>query len=560
MNTAPQETMERKHRQKYLDNLAKGIEGMWLNHQHTDLTIKAGNKTFRVHRVLLASMSKYFKHQFLHRQEDTIELLNIEDQTLEAVLQFIYSGKTDGIQLNTEKILSAAVQLQIPCLQDICEDFLAARLTPDICVGIFKLASDLESSSLVKLSWEYLLEHFESVLKCRDFINLSVDELISIINADDLKASSEEIVCDAVLGWVAEDPQERSLHLEKLFNFVRYPLFSEEYFEKLKRHVLLFNSESGLKTLNKMKNYRNTGHLEITVNPKQFQHRTEELICVVGTRSRQPNPETTEIKCFSFNTDKEYSLASIPEEPGARYAVCSSDNDVYLSGGYLGQKRMLRYLATDNVWKSCADMSEGRWGHSMTAVDGKIYIIGGSKKIPAPISSIEMYNTRTNTMSIVGSLKIPVSFAAVATLGQKVYIFGGKSENKSSCGKVQCFDTDTKSCTVVCDMPEFDTTVSRTAIVDNTIYIFYSQGEIVIFKEDMLETVPTGLSLDHFGVIVHGGRILIDGSYGNQYSTMVFDPATKTIEQYSRPVKAALCNFYCMTIVISRNILQHAMK
>ncbi|XP_060565086.1 kelch-like protein 24a [Ruditapes philippinarum] len=551
--------MERKYRQKYLDNLAKGVEGMWLKQQNTDVTVKAGNKTYRCHRVILGSLSNYFKELFLHKQEETVDVLNIESQTFETVLLYIYTGKTEDVEINTEKVLSAAVQLQIPCLQDICEDFLVLRLTSETCVGIYKLASDLGCASLVKQSLVYILEHFESVTKCKTFMNLSVDELIAIINVDDLNASSEEVVCDAVLGWIAEDPKQRSIHLEKLFNFVRYPLLSEEYLEKLKRHVLLSNSESGLKILNKITNFRNTGHLEITVNPRQFQYRTEELICVVGTRSRQPNPESTEIKCFSFNKEKEYSLASIPEEPGARFAVCSSDNDVYLSGGYLGQKRMLRYSATDNEWEICADMSEGRWGHCMTAIDGHIYIVGGSKKVPAPISEIEMYNTRTNVTTVVGSLAIPVSFAAVATLGKNVYIFGGKSEKKSSCGKVQCFDTDTNSCKVVCDMPEFETTVSRTAVVDNTIYIFYGHGEVVTFKDDALEVSPTGIAFDHFGVVVHGGRILIDGCYGNQYSTMMFDPATKTIEQYSRPVKAALCNFYCMPIVINRNILQHTM-
>ncbi|XP_045211107.2 kelch-like protein 24 [Mercenaria mercenaria] len=555
------QSMESTYRQKYLDNLARGVEGMWLKQRYTDVTVKAGSKAYGAHRVLLGSMSNYFKELFMHNHEDNVEVSSVESQTFEIVLQYIYTGKTDAVKANLESVLSAAVKLQIPCLQEICEDFLAVRLTPETCVGIFKLASGLGCASLTKQSRAYMLEYFESVVKCKEFMNLSAEELTAVINDDDLNTPSEEIVCEAVLGWIAADPVQRCQFLDKLFNVVRFPLFSEKYLQNLKGNDIIAKSESGQRILKEITSYMNTGLPATTVNPRQFHHRTEELICVVGTRSRQPNPETTEVKCFSFNKEMEYNLASIPEEPGACYAVCTNTNDLYLSGGYLGQKRMLRFLATENKWNLCADMKEGRWGHSMTAVDGLIYIIGGSKKIPEPIAAIEMYNAGSDTTLIVGTLEIPVSFAAVASLGDKVYIFGGKLENRNICGKVQCFDTVTRSCKVVCDMPRVDSTVGRTAVIDNIIYIFYNQGEVVMFKEDHApEIVASGVAFDHFGVVVHGGRVLIDGSYGNQYSTVVFDPVTRVIEPYSRTVKAALCNFYCMPIVISKNILQSSMK
>lgn len=549
--------MENNIRQTYLKNLARGVEGMWLKQRFTDVMVQAGGKAYGAHRLLLGSLSNYFKELFMHNQEETVEVTDIESNTFEAVLQYIYTGKTDEVKENAEKVLSAAVKLQVSCLQEICEDFLVVRLTPETCVGIFKLASGLGCESLARQSWAYLLEFFESVLKNKEFMHLSADELIAIINDDDLNTPSEEIVCEAVLSWIASDRVQRCQFLGKLFSFVRFPLFSQQYVDKLKGNPIMSQSDSGNNILQEIEAYMSTGLPATTVNPRQFHYRTEELICVVGTRSRHPNPETTEIKCFSFNKDMEYSLASIPEDPGACYAVCSSNNDVYLSGGYLGQKRLLRFLSTENKWQVCAETIEGRWGHSMTAVDGFIYILGGSKKIPEPIATVEMYNPASDRVNVVGTLEIPVSFAAVASLGTKIYVFGGKLENTNICSRVQCYDTVIKECTILCNMPRLSSTIGKAVVIDNTVFIFYNQGEVVSFKEGTApEIVATSNAFDHFGVVAHGGRVLIDGCFGNQYSTVVFDPVTNMTQPFSRTLKVALCNFYCLPIVMRRNILQ----
>lgn len=549
--------MESKYLQKYLDNLSRGVEGMWLKQRYTDITVNVGKQAYGTHRVVLGSLSNYFKELFMHSSGDTVEVTGVESRTFEIVLRYIYTGKTDELNDQLEDVLSAAVQLQIVCLQTICEDFLAARLAPETCVGIFKLASSLGCVSLTKQSWAYLLQFFESVVKSDEFMKLSVDELITVINDDDLNTPSEEAVCNAVLAWIAGNVSDRAEFIDKLFSCVRFPLFNADYIDKLKENPMLANSESGQKVLKEMSIYISTGVQATRVNPKQFHHRTEEMICVIGTRSRHPNPQTTEIKCFSFNKDVEYTLASIPEEPGACYAICSNNNDVYLSGGYLGQKRMFRYLPTDNKWQACVDMKEGRWGHSMAAVGSSIYMLGGIKKLPEPSAYIEMYNVTTDTISVVGTLEIPVSFASVAVLGPNIYIFGGKLKDRTICQKVQCYDTLTKSCNIVADMPGVESTAGRTVVIDNNIYVFYNQGEVIQFTANHLpEVIATGFTFDHFGVVAHGGRVLIDGSYGNQYSTVVFDPVSRKMEPFSRTLKAALCNFYCMPILMSRNILQ----
>ena len=549
--------MEEACRNKYMESLVKGVEGMWVKQRYTDVIVKTGAQAYGAHKVLLGALSNYFKDLFMHEQSNIVAIDDVDSVTFETVLKYIYTGKTEAVRQNTESVLTAAVKLQISCLQEICEDFLSVRLTSDTCVRIYKLASGLSCVSLTKKSWAYILEFFESVVSTKEFMNLTVEELISIINDDDLNTSSEEVVCEAVLSWSSGDPNGRRQYLEKLFGYVRFPLIKASYLEQLRKNPII-QSDACQQILNEFSTFLSTGTQTATVqNPNQFHCRTEEMICVVGTRSRHPNPETTEIKCFSFNRDAEYKLAPIPEEPGACYAVCGCNNDMYLSGGYIGQRRVMRYVSSENKWQTCADLVEGRWGHSMTAVDGNVYIVGGNKKIPEPIASIEKYNPSTDTTSVVGSLEIPVSFAAITSLGGKIFIIGGKLGKRNICRKIQCFDTVTKECMVVAEMPRVDSTIGRAVAVDEAMFVFYNQGEVVMYEEGKEpEIVASGVAFDHFGVVVHNDRVVIDGSYGNQSSTVVFDPATREIEPFSRPVKVALCNFYCMPIVMSRNLLQ----
>ena len=552
--------MEDTYRSSYLDNLSKGVEGMWLKQRYTDVVVKVSDKAYNCHRVLLGSLSNYFKELFMQERDNIVEIKDVDGATFEAVLQYIYTGRGDLVKTNVRGVLKAAVQLQIPCLQEQCESVLKTSLSTETCIGTWRLAASIGCSSLAKQSLSFILELFPVVLQSDEFGQISVDELIAIVNDDDLNTPSEETVCEAVMKWLRVDPENRSQHTERLFAYIRLPLIGSAFIESLSKDPLVSTSSKTMQMLNEVKTYLSTGATVAMVNPRQFHHRTEDMICVVGTRSRQPNPETTEIKCFSFNRAGEHVLASLPEEPGACYSVCAHDNDVYVSGGYLGQTNLLRFVSSENRWQSLSAMKEGRWGHSMESVGGAVFMIGGSRKIAETLASIEKFDPATGKSDIAGKLTVPVSFMATAAIGDKIYIFGGKVEDRTLCQKIQCFDTKTNICSVVGDMPMVSSSSSRVAVLDNSAYIFYGQGQVMAFREGSEPTVVASIpQFDHFGVVVRNGKIIIDGSSSNQTTTLVFDPKTQDVFPFSRNIKVALCSFRCMNVVMSKKIVQMAM-
>lgn len=445
-------------------------------------------------------------------------------------------------------------------------NFSSVTLGPENCLGIWHLASSLNCSKLTKKCWTYILEFFPTLLNTEEYTQISADDLIEIINDNDLNTPSEEAVCDAVMKWMEVDPERRNPELGKLFRNVRFPLTCVKYVKELSKNEYVQNNAECQSLLNDVYGYLTTnkssmsGTEYLSETSRNCHHRQEEMLCIIGTRSRHPNPQTTEIKCFSFRRDAEYTLSSLPAEPGACFAVCTCKHDIYISGGYHGQNTVLQFVSSDNRWQHCSPMLAGRWGHSMTAVGGKIYVLGGSTRISQTLCSIECYDPKLNKWTLVGELQIPVSFMPTAAIGNKIYVFGGKMEDRTLSTKVQCYDIKKRTCFIIEDMPLMASTASRVAIIDEAVYIFYRHGDIVEFKPGTLAIVVGNMPhFDHYGVIPHKGQILIIGCQSNQYTTVMFNPITQEMTPYNRTVKAALCNFYCMPIIMSKQHIQSDM-
>ncbi|WAQ97198.1 KLHL6-like protein [Mya arenaria] len=557
--------MENKFIERYLQCLSTGVREVWQDGSFSDVEVKVTGRTYSCHRIILASLSQYFQAMFRSGMKESlagcVEIHSMEAGIFEAVLRFMYTGDNVVQRDNVESLLQAAVMLQIPSLEDICESFLKKQIGPENCLGIWRLASSLNCFSLAKKCWTYILEFFSAVLISDEFHQISADNLIEIINDDDLNTPSEEAVCDAVLKWVDFDPNNRRQELGKLFRNVRFPLICVKYVKELRKKDIVLGSEECNDMLKDVFLYLTSESDDpeselpnyLSEMSRKCHHRQEEMMCIVGTRSRHPNPQATEIKCFSFRRDAEYSLAALPEEPGACFGITKCRDDVYVSGGYHGGDLVLKYKSSDNRWQHCTPMLEGRWGHSMVEVNGCIYAIGGSTRVPQTLSSIECYDPKLNQWKIVGGLVIPVSFMPTAAIGNRIYIFGGKMMDRTLSTKLQCFDTVTKHCFILDEMPLVSSTASRVAVIENTVYIFYRHGDIMEFKEGGRTTVVGNMPhFDHYGVVPQEGQILIVGCQSNQYSTVMFNPSTREMAPYCRTVKAALCNFYCLPITMSR--------
>lgn len=81
--------------------------------------------------------------------------------------------------------------------------------------------------------------------KSEDLLDLPIEELRSLVGADDLNVNSEEVVWELVLKWINHDPEHRQCHIVDLLKNIRLGLLDTEFFlEKVKDHPYVTGNEA----------------------------------------------------------------------------------------------------------------------------------------------------------------------------------------------------------------------------------------------------------------------------------------------------------------------------
>jgi N-acetylneuraminic acid mutarotase len=103
----------------------------------------------------------------------------------------------------------------------------------------------------------------------------------------------------------------------------------------------------------------------------------------------------------------------------------------YVIGGLIGtpwtgQKTVQMYDPTTDTWSLVASLNEGRVGHTVNAVDGKLYVIGGDTQ-PPPLKSVEEYDPNLNTWTNIGDAPFFKNCHTASLFDNKIYLFGGST-------------------------------------------------------------------------------------------------------------------------------------
>ena len=184
------------------------------------------------------------------------------------------------------------------------------------------------------------------------------------------------------------------------------------------------------------------------------------------------------------------------EMPTARQALTTSvvDGKIYAIGGgeapnnnsYGGAESYTtveEYNPATDIWTTKTPMLTARWGHSMSVVDGKIYIIGGSDSFPfASIPTMDMYDPATDTWAWIGELPRPVIGSAAAVVNGMIYVIGGELSGNGQ--RVDEYNPVTNTWTPKANMPTYRNDLSCSMLNDK-IYVIGGESE----GGDYLETV-----------------------------------------------------------------------
>ena len=104
------------------DHLLKSINRLRKERKLCDITLKVGEKEFFAHRVILSACSDYFCAMFTGNMEEShksvVELHGLDSDTMEFILDFVYTETIQVSVENVQALLPAACLLQLTGLSN----------------------------------------------------------------------------------------------------------------------------------------------------------------------------------------------------------------------------------------------------------------------------------------------------------------------------------------------------------------------------------------------------------------------------------------------------------
>jgi N-acetylneuraminic acid mutarotase len=125
-------------------------------------------------------------------------------------------------------------------------------------------------------------------------------------------------------------------------------------------------------------------------------------------------------------------------------------------------------LVADDRWTKKADMPTPRWSLAASAVDDKIYAIGGWLRIP--LATVEVYHPATDTWQKRANMPTARVRLSTSAVDGKIYAFGGITNGGITLSAVEAFDPATNSWEQRAEMPTPMGAMSTSA-VNGKIYV-----------------------------------------------------------------------------------------
>ncbi|XP_069120336.1 kelch-like protein 24 [Argopecten irradians] len=499
--------MSSSSKKTFIETLIAGISENSQDDSMTDVDIIVEGEKFPCHRLILATMSPYFKAMFhsgmVETRERSIEIPGISKSAFKEVRASMYGSEYVVTVENAMELLHASALFQIISLQEACEEFLAKEMDMENCLTLFKVARSCNCKLLLERCRPFVMEGFNGLWKSEEFQTLDLEDLESIVRDDDLVPVDEEQICEATIKWVESDLRNRKQHLGRLFRHIRLVNVSPEYLlEELYNSELIVNDENCKRYLDEVRDYHMlparrqefaTGRFHLR-NSDDFE---EVLLVLTDYDMERSGSLYQDGKClwaYSHHQGRWYTLAPIPlqQNPGTGFRVVSFRNDLYLTGGDANLKNLLKYDSDLNEWVSCeTTMKRGRFNHMTAAVRESVYVLGGYNSKMGEGNhvqgSIEEYNVNTRRWRTMGELNVNVHSAASFVVGERIYILGGEQEDGSTFDGIQIFDTRQRETKVESGLLKGLSQPCQVITVDYKVLIITATGEVYDFRYNKMK-------------------------------------------------------------------------
>lgn len=156
------------NRKKHQQNAMKDFESLFKSEKLSDVTVKVKDKSFRLHKCILAARSPIFSAMFTddfkEKAESTVIIEDIEPKVMEKLFQYIYTGDVSNIHEVASDLLAAADMYDVTGLKDMCEKFFQTELNVTNAISMLLLSDKYNACHLKGVTLKFVAASFKEVM------------------------------------------------------------------------------------------------------------------------------------------------------------------------------------------------------------------------------------------------------------------------------------------------------------------------------------------------------------------------------------------------------------
>jgi len=521
-------------------------------------------KVILAHRNVLAAATPYFNAMFTSglmesefeerssRGEDKdgkkdkrqrIVLQSIEHKPLEAVVDFMYSGKLSLCQENVQDILVAADMIELKEVVEICTEFLKVELHETNSIGIYRFADGHNIQGLKEVALRHIFDNFCAVIREEEFLEIDKTLLSFIISSENLRVDSEYQVFVAAMTWINHDITNRRRYIFDVLKNIRLPLVASKHLESYVENCVDLSLKVALSSVQRDLITQKGSLVALYVKPRQS---AKKNIYVIGGSRRELGSAWTRsectyqtVECFDTFTCEWKRTASM-EIGRILPGIAILNGRIFVCGGEVDSQILANgevYDPSEDSWVSIATMMVPRCEFGLCALEGCLYAFGGwvGEDIGG---SIEVYDPGLNEWRMQGTMQEPRFSMGIVSYQGLIYIVGGCTHSRRHMQELVAYNPVISESTTLASM-----LVPRSqmgcVVLDDNLYVLggtnrhnevLQSGERYNFLTNKWSEIP---SMNHAraspAVAASNGKIYAIG--GDQISEINFYRARITISE-----------------------------
>ncbi|XP_043530663.1 kelch-like protein 11 [Chiloscyllium plagiosum] len=434
-----------------------------------DLTLSVGGREFRAHRSVLAAATEYFEPllggNFEESRSERVEMRKWSTEpgpdpdTVEAVLQFMYTGSIRVCTGTVHEVLELADRFLLLQLKEFCGEFLKKKLNLTNCVAVHSLAHMYSLDQLALKAADMIRRDFSKVVQDDEFYTLPFHLVRDWLSDSEITVDSEEVLFEAVVKWVQRNPEEREKHFEELFQLLRLPQMKPTYLTRIiKSERLVADNANCLQLVSE---------------------------AVEGHALRSENLQPANLDNWASQ------VVSFQPRFGQNMDIIMVVGGVSEGGDYLSE--CVGYFIDEDRWVNLPHIHNHLDGHAMAITDSHVYVAGSME--PGFAKTVERYSPNRNSWEQVNNLITRKHSFGLSAVKQNLYSIGGHGNFSPGFKDVDVYEPDQDRWHHLESAPKILRDVKAISVEDRFVYVT-ARTPVDTDNEDGLETINAKYDTD----------------------------------------------------------------